>query len=297
MDLLLDYLRAEQARGVEHVFLDEEARGLLRDLHRRTREAKKYRNLPTATPPRKARPTATPAKASKPAKPAETAKPPAPAGVPAVRAEGSTAAERIASLRAQAEGWAPARMLGTLRQKMVFSTGDPEARLMLVGEAPGYQEEREDQPFVGNAGQKLDAILKAMDLERAAVYISNIVKFRPAMAVQAKNNRKPTPEEMAACLPFIREEVRVVRPECIVALGGTAAEGLLGLSGAVGAMRGRWHQFEGFPVRVTYHPAYLLHGNAGLRDKRRIWEDMLEVMERLGMPISEKQRGFFLEKS
>lgn len=297
VDLLLDYLRAEQARGVEHVFLDEEARGLLRDLHRRTREAKKYRNLPTATPPRKARPTATPAKASKPAKPAETAKPPAPAGVPAVRAEGSTAAERIASLRAQAEGWAPARMLGTLRQKMVFSTGDPEARLMLVGEAPGYQEEREDQPFVGNAGQKLDAILKAMDLERAAVYISNIVKFRPAMAVQAKNNRKPTPEEMAACLPFIREEVRVVRPECIVALGGTAAEGLLGLSGAVGAMRGRWHQFEGFPVRVTYHPAYLLHGNAGLRDKRRIWEDMLEVMERLGMPISEKQRGFFLEKS
>ena len=133
-----------------------------------------------------------------------------------------------------------------------------------------------------------------MGLSRAEVYISNIVKFRPATDNQTTNNRKPTLDEMACCLGFIRAEVEVVRPKCIVALGGTAAEGLLGLSGSVASMRGSWHEFAGIPVRVTYHPAYLLHGRAGNEDKRRIWEDMLEVMERLEMPVSEKQRGFFI---
>jgi DNA polymerase len=91
--------------------------------------------------------------------------------------------------------------------------------------------------------------------------------------------------------------VEIVRPKCIVTLGATAAEGLLGLSGAVGRMRGDWHAFEGIPARVTYHPAYLLHGSAGLKEKRMIWEDMLAVMEVLGLPISDQQRGYFLPKS
>jgi uracil-DNA glycosylase len=91
--------------------------------------------------------------------------------------------------------------------------------------------------------------------------------------------------------------VEIVRPRCIVALGGTAAEGLLGLTGAVTAMRGRWHDFGGIPVRVTYHPAYLLHSSSGNRDKRYVWEDMLEVMEKLSLPLSEKQRSFFLTKN
>jgi DNA polymerase len=271
VDVLLDHLRAELARGVEHVFLDEEAREVLRELHRRTAAARKE------------------------GKPAPAAAPAA-ARTLELRPEGATAAEKIASLRAQAEDWAPAKALGSLRETMVFSTGNPEADLMLVGEAPGHHEERQREPFVGPAGQKLDDILKAMGIERASVYISNIVKFRPAMPSQTTNNRKPTLDEMAACLPFVREEVKVVRPKCIVALGGTAAEGLLGLSGAVGAMRGKWHDFDGIPVRVTYHPAYLLHGQAALGDKRKIWEDMLEVMEKLGLPISDRQRGFFLPK-
>jgi DNA polymerase len=269
VDVLLDHLRAELARGVDHVFLDEDAREALRDLHRRTVAAKKGGGGPVAKP----------------------------AAVPAqVTAEGATAAEQIASLRARAENWPPARALGSLRETMVFSTGDPEADLMLVGEAPGHHEERQQEPFVGPAGQKLNDILKAMGLDRGQVYISNIVKFRPAMPNQTTNNRKPTLDEMAACLPFVREEVKVVRPKCLVALGGTAAEGLLGLSGAVGAMRGKWHDFDGIPVRVTYHPAYLLHGKAALGDKRKIWEDMLDVMQMLGLPISDKQRRFFLPK-
>lgn len=180
---------------------------------------------------------------------------------------------------------------------MVFATGNPEAKLMLVGEAPGYDEERKREPFVGPAGQKLNDILKAMGLNRADVYISNIVKFRPALARQATNNRKPSPEEIAACLPFIRKEVEIVRPTCIVALGGTAAEGLLGLSGSVGSMRGAWHEFAGVPVRVTYHPSFLLRSQNDLTTKRQVWEDMLAVMEHLEMPISEKQRGFFLPKN
>lgn len=206
------------------------------------------------------------------------------------------AAARIAALAAQAEKSPAARALGTLRETMVFSVGNPEANLMLVGEAPGYHEERQREPFVGPAGQKLNDILKAMGLRREDIYISNIVKFRPAMPGQTTNNRKPTPEEMASCLPYIRAEVGVVQPKCIVALGGTAAEGLLGLSGSVAGMRGKWHEFEGIPVRVTYHPAYLLHGTAGQGDKRKIWEDMLAVMVQMGLPISDKQRGYFLPK-
>jgi DNA polymerase len=180
---------------------------------------------------------------------------------------------------------------------MVFATGNPEARLMLIGEAPGYQEEKEREPFVGPAGQKLNEILKAMGLSREEVYISNIVKFRPAMPKQTTNNRKPTPEEMATCLPFVRAEIGIIQPECIIALGGSAAEGLLGLAGTVASMRGPWHDFEGTPVCVTYHPSYLLQSGGANPVKRQVWEDMLRVMEKLGLPISDRQRGYFLPKS
>jgi uracil-DNA glycosylase len=164
---------------------------------------------------------------------------------------------------------------------------------MFVGEAPGYQEERLKEPFVGPAGQKLTDILKAMGLTREQVYLSNIVKFRPAMAGQTTNNRPPSDDEMASCQPFIRAEVSVVRPSCIIALGGTAAKGLLNRDATVAELRGSWHDFAGVPVRVTYHPSYLLRGTSGNDDKRKVWEDMLAVMELLAMRISEKQRGYF----
>ena len=287
MDALIDFLRGEETRGVKTIHLDDEAKELLRELHRRGKAA--------------ARPAARPRAASQvavePAPPAAAQPAPAPAPTPAVAAPtGGAAAQRIAALAAQAEKWDPARRLGTLRETMVFSTGNPEADLMFVGEAPGYQEELQREPFVGAAGQKLNDILKAMGMARESVYISNIVKFRPAMAGQTTNNRKPTAEEMASCLTFVRAEVEIVKPRCIVALGATAAEGLLGLTGSVAAMRGKWHEFAGIPARVTYHPAYLLHNNSGAQDKRRVWEDMLEVMEKLGLPISDKQRSFFLPR-
>ena len=281
VDALIDFLRSEEARGITHVHLDEDSRQVLRDLNARSRKS-----VPAAPAER--------VTTERPIISLDAAPAPKSAAVMTeLRIEGITAAEQIDSLRRQAETWAPALSLGTLKTTMVFSVGNPEAEIMLVGEAPGYQEERQKEPFVGPAGQKLTDILKAMGLDREQVYISNIVKFRPAMAGQTTNNRPPSDDELASCLPFIRAEVAVVKPRCIIALGGSAAKGLLNRDDAVAKLRGSWHEFAGVPVRVTYHPSYLLRGTSGNDDKRKVWEDMLAVMELLAMRISEKQRGFF----
>lgn len=211
---------------------------------------------------------------------------------------GATIEEKLAALRAMAETWEPARAMESLRKTMVFAVGSPLASLMFVGEAPGAEEEKLGEPFVGPAGQKLNAIIKAMGLDRPKVYISNICKFRPAMDNQGSGNRKPTAEEMRACLPFVLKEIDLIKPLVIVALGATAAEGL-GIPGSVGGLRGRFHTTSGIPTMVTYHPSYLLREEKtgdGIRAKRAVWEDMLKVMEKLGLPISEKQRGYFLAK-
>ena len=215
-----------------------------------------------------------------------------------IEVAGDTIEEKLAALRAMAETWEPARAMNSLRQTMVFAVGDPHARLMFVGEAPGAEEEKLREPFVGPAGQKLTAIIKAMGLDRPQVYISNICKFRPAMDNQGSGNRKPTAEEMKVCLPFVLTEINLIQPQVIVALGATAAEGL-GIPGSVGSLRGRFHSTGGIPTMVTYHPSYLLREEKmgdGIHAKRQVWEDMLKVMEKLGLPISEKQRGYFKSK-
>jgi uracil-DNA glycosylase family 4 len=215
-----------------------------------------------------------------------------------IEVTGNTIEEKLVALRALAETWEPARALNSLRKTMVFAVGDPHASLMFVGEAPGAEEEKLREPFVGPAGQKLTAIIKAMGLDRPQVYISNICKFRPAMDNQGSGNRKPTAEEMRSCLPFVLTEIDLIKPQVIVALGATAAEGL-GIPGSVGGLRGRFHSTSGIPTMVTYHPSYLLREEKmgdGIRAKRQVWEDMLKVMEKLSLPISEKQRGFFKAK-
>ena len=209
-------------------------------------------------------------------------------------------AEKLAHLAAMAAADPVPRSLGTLRETMVFAVGSPEARLMFVGEAPGAEEERQREPFVGPAGQLLTKIIEnAMGLQRAAVYISNICKFRPSMGEgQGSRNRQPTAEEMNACVQYIQTEIRLIRPTVIVALGATAATGL-GLVGAVGRLRSRFHEVDGVPAMVTYHPSYILRQEqegGGMIARRQVWEDMLMVMEKLGMPISEKQRGYFKPK-
>jgi DNA polymerase len=181
------------------------------------------------------------------------------------------------------------------RKNVVFGVGNPDAGLMFVGEAPGADEDAQGEPFVGRAGELLTRIIQTMGLSREAVYIANILKCRPDTPGQAAGNRKPTPGEMQTCIPFLHEQIDLVQPKAIVALGATAVEGLLGKTAGITRLRGQWQTYRGIPLMPTYHPAYLLR-NQALAEKRKVWEDMLQVMEKLGMPVTEKQRGYFLRK-
>jgi DNA polymerase len=164
---------------------------------------------------------------------------------------------------------------------------------MFIGEAPGADEDRQGEPFVGRAGQLLTKILKAMNFAREDVYIANILKCRPDMPASSFGNRAPTPTEMQTCRPYLLEQVEIIQPSVLVALGAVAVEGLLGTRGTMRELRGRWHTYNNIPLMITYHPAYLLRNQAP-SEKRKVWEDMLQVMERLKLPISERQRNYFL---
>lgn len=164
--------------------------------------------------------------------------------------------------------------LAATRRNVVFGVGNHRARLMLVGEAPGADEDAQGEPFVGRAGQLLNRILTAMGIERKEVYIANILKCRPP------DNRNPTPAEAAACLPYLRRQVELVSPRVVTALGAVAAVYLLNLNQgtAVKSLRGRVFNLEGRPLVVTYHPAALLR-NPAL--KAETWGDMQMVMKLL----------------
>ena len=151
------------------------------------------------------------------------------------------------------------------RTNAVPGEGNPTARLVLVGEGPGATEDATGRPFVGQAGTLLDSILEAIDVPRSSVYITNIVKCRPPQ------NRKPLPDEMAACLPYLHRQLDLIRPRVIVALGGTAGEALLGVRKSLGELRGKVHTYNGIPLVVTYHPAALLRNPNW---KKPTWDDV-----------------------
>jgi uracil-DNA glycosylase len=160
------------------------------------------------------------------------------------------------------------------RNKIVFADGDPNARLMFVGEGPGADEDAQGLPFVGRAGQLLNNMIGAMGLKREEVYIANVVKCRPPQ------NRTPEPEEANTCSPFLFRQIDVVRPEVIVALGATAATYLLGQRQPLAGLRGRIHEFRGSKLIVTYHPAFLLRDP---RQKKEAWADLQIAMRELGL--------------
>ncbi len=320
-------LEREKARGLETLAISPESESALRELPKRLWEGRKKEE----NPPRKAMepigswgrahavaetvsedrlegreksspPQAVPLSSSPPPEPvpAPPVRPPSPdlASAPLDEAERR---RRLNAIFKQVKAAPEPRALGTLHDTVVFAYGNPMADIVFVGEAPGSAEEDERKPFVGPAGQKLDQIIKAMGLRRESVYITNIVKFRPKIGdgrFQGTRNRPPYQQEMAACLPYIRAEIEVVRPRVIVALGRTAAEGLLERGGSIASFRNHTHEFLGIPVVVTYHPSYVLRqegssAEAGRLEKRLVWEDMLRVMELAGLPISEKQRRYF----
>ncbi|EDY22293.1 phage SPO1 DNA polymerase-related protein [Chthoniobacter flavus Ellin428] len=295
LDLVYSTLRELREQGVE---LRASADALERLANTRTVAPV---STPTAAPPAAAvaAPVApTPKPASEPVKAAARVSETAPVshydGPRMAPLEGSKA-ERLAAMRGPVLACTKCPHLVKSRTQVVFGVGNPEAELMFVGEAPGEDEDRQGEPFVGKAGQLLTKIIETMGFARGDVYIANVLKCRPDMPPGMPGNRKPKVEEMQTCLPYLREQIDIIRPRLLVALGATAMEGLTGSTDSMSRLRGRWHDFHGTPLMATYHPAYLLR-NQSLSEKRKVWEDMLMVLERLGKMISEKQRNYFLSK-
>jgi uracil-DNA glycosylase family 4 len=199
---------------------------------------------------------------------------------------------RLASIGARVAVCVRCPHLAASRTQTVFGVGNAEAEIMFIGEAPGADEDRIGEPFVGRAGQLLTKIIAAMGFARDEVYIANVLKCRPDMPGGAPGNRPPTIKEMQTCLPYLGEQIEIIEPKVLVALGATAVEGLLNIREPMGRLRGRWHTYGDTPLMITYHPSYLLR-NQSNSEKRKVWEDMLLVMERLERPITAKQRGYF----
>jgi len=167
------------------------------------------------------------------------------------------------------------------RNSIVYGEGDPKATIIFVGEGPGFEEDQQGRPFVGAAGQLLtDIIEKGMKIKRADVYICNIVKCRPP------NNRNPEPDEVEACIGFVKKQIAAIRPKVIVTLGNVPTQNLLGTKQGITRLRGSWQEYEGIPVMPTFHPSYLLRSPG---EKGKVWEDVKLVMKKLGMPVPEKK--------
>lgn len=311
--LVLNYLHTLQTRGVQRLAVDEEARLVLREwmlaARRGTRPAPV---VPVAQPAEPMGPQLmqqdVPAEMiDTPAAPetslsAELSKPlpeepvQVQEEVPFFRPGGSNADEAWANMQRILPTWAPLRQLGTLREKIVLPQGNRQADIVFVGDAPGYQDEKAGLPFQGEAGGKLDGMLKAMALTREQVYLTQLLKFRPAQPRQTLNTRPPSDKELLFSLPVFDFEMQLVQPRVIVALGVIAARGLLQQGNLpLAAYQERTWNFRGIPVVVTHHPSYLLR-TSDLGERRRLWEEMLHVMEIAGLPINDKQRGYFLPK-
>ena len=219
---------------------------------------------------------------------------PLPDEPPVVDLAGGTREEQWEALRRRVLGCPVCQAQVRPGKKVVFGVGNPSAEIFFVGEAPGAEEEVQGEPFVGPAGELLTRMIKAMGLQREEVYIGNIMNWRPAMP-NPVGNRPPSPEEMRFCLPYLRAQLELVQPKVVVALGNTAVNGLLGHDPKrrISAIRGQWFSFAGIPLMVTFHPSYLLRNQTN-RTKRMVWEDLLAVMEKTGLPISDKQRNYFL---
>jgi DNA polymerase len=175
--------------------------------------------------------------------------------------------------------------LSQRRTNLVFGEGAPRARLVFVGEGPGAEEDAAGRPFVGEAGKLLTKIIESgMGIKREEVYICNVVKCRPP------NNRDPEPEEVRACLPYLEQQLRIIKPEVICALGRIAAQSLLRRPFKITEERGNWFSFMGTPLMVTFHPAYILRNPPEERPlKRQVWEDVQKIMGRLGLKVKKNE--------
>jgi DNA polymerase len=307
---LADELRRLKADGVTTVIVSDESIAALRKLVRaRAPASSAAAAAAPARPPSPSAPSAAPETrvysqlrqpAKRPAPPPPEPKLPPP---PAVTQPEGGKQTRWDALHALVVNDPVCREHVRPGKKVVLGTGSLDAKIFFCGEAPGQEEEIQGVPFVGPAGQLLTKMIQGMGLARGDVYIGNIMNWRPELPVAPGGvqygNRPPDAEEMAYCMPWLRAQLDIVRPEVIVALGSTAAQGLLGAGSfkTLGEVRGRWMQFFGTPVMITYHPSYILRTPTN-RAKRAVWEDLIKVMEheKIALPISDRQRGYFLGK-
>ncbi len=301
---LTEELRRLKTAGVKTVAVSEESVALLRRIVQSRKPGPAVKAPPAASAP----PAAQPIPVYEPPKPALVAKPaPKPEAdtmppAPTITLPVGDKATRWNALLELVRNDATCKAHLRPGKKVVLGVGHLDAKIMFVGEAPGAEEELQGEPFVGPAGQLLTKMIQAMGLKREAVYIGNIMNWRPeietAPGFAQSGNRPPTEAEMRYCLPYLRAQIEIVNPAIIVAVGGTAAQGLLGFGAfrVLGDVRGRWHEFAGKALMVTYHPSYLLRPPVDNRKKRLVWDDLLKVMERAALPISDKQRGYFLDK-
>lgn len=320
--LVRNYLQGLLSGGCSRVTLEDEVRPILRawmiaarngSIAQRKPAQQATPRIPTQTPAQ-SQPQATPQQ-SPPPTPEEDAQaidflkkalsdsatdenPEPPEEKMFFRPAGSTHEEIREQAKKLLLNWEPLKQLGSLRDIPVWGDGPSDASMFFVGDAPNFYDEKSGLPFSGEAGTKLDEMLRAMGLSRREIYLTHMVKLRPATPHQTLNNRTPNAAEISAFLPMLEFEIGHVRPRVIVALGVVAARGLLRQGELPLSAYQNLHnpQFNGIPVVVTHHPSYLLR-TTQLSERRRLWEEMLRAMEIAGLPISDKQRRFFLPNS
>ena len=303
LDILLEELKRQKAAGVRRVSITADSLAALKSL---AGSPVAPAAIPTPAPakaapvPAPARPVAAPATA--PARPVTPAAP-KPAVVvsaapipdaPIFTLAAGTKAERMQALRQLVDACVETKKHLTAPQRPLLGHGSLEAKVVFVGEAPTIGEMEAGQAFAGESGELLQKILGAAAINQADCYFAPVMVWRPEPPTQY-GKRPPTARELAFNLPYLRAQIDVISPRVVVALGAQAFEALHGRTPTITQARGQWFDLGGVPLLATFHPNYLLHSPSASA-KRTVWEDFLLLMEKLGLPISEKQRGFFATK-
>ena len=297
LDILLEELKRQKAAGVRRVSISDEALGSLKALV--------GTNGPSTSAPTPAAPARSPAPArlTAPApaparpvvpvapKPAVTASAPVIADAPIFTLPAGTKAERMQALRQLVDACVETKKHLTAPHRALLGHGSLDAKVVFVGDAPSLEEMEAGKVFAGGSGELLQKILGAAAIGPADYYLASVMVWRPEPPTQY-GKRPPNARELAFNLPYLRAQIDVVAPRLVVALGAQAFETLHGRSPTITQARGQWFELSGVPLLATFHPNYLLHSPSASA-KRTMWEDFLQVMEKLGLPISEKQRGYF----
>ena len=292
LDILLEELKRQKAAGVRRVSISDDSLASLKALTGAPAASPPPAAVAKPAPVAPAMASATPRPATPVAvKPAVVATAPVIADAPIFTLPAGTKAERMLALRQLVDACAETKKHLAASHRPLLGHGSLEAKVVFVGEAPSLEEMEAGQAFAGASGELLQKILGAAAISAADYYLAPVMTWRPEPPTQY-GKRPPNARELAFNLPYLRAQIDILAPRIVVALGSQAFEALHGRTPSITQARGRWFDLGGVPLMPTYHPNYLLH-NPSASAKRAVWEDFLLVMEKLGLPISEKQRGYF----